>query len=328
MGWDNPGSDSPDAAKRSGSEMNGDFEQRLAGRISADFLSERKASRRWGIFFKLLTFGYVTIFVVMVGPGTWQLGPFGADKVAAIVDVRGIITSGSNAGADNVIKALQKAFKDKTTTGVIVRINSPGGSPVQAGYINDEISRLRTKYPTIPVYAVIEDICASGGYYVAAAADKIFAHEASIVGSIGVRMGNFGFVDAMEKLGIERRLITAGENKGLLDPFSPIDEEHLAHAKRFLGQVHTQFIDAVKEGRGDRLADNPDVFSGLFWTGEQSLRLGLIDEFGSSDHVVREVIEAERTIDYTTKDYSLTRILEHAGADLLGRVFGGNSGLL
>ena len=317
MAWENSGSESPEPEKTPPPANAPDFERQLVERLSFEFLSEQRRSRRWGIFFKFLAFAYVTLLFVMSAPSLWQYGPFGSDKVTALVDVQGVIAHGSDASADRVVAGLRAAFKNKATAGVIMRINSPGGSPVQAGYINDEISRLRQKHPGIPLYAVIEDICASGGYYIAAAADKIYADKASIVGSIGVRMDGFGFVDSIEKLGVERRLLTAGENKAFLDPFSPLNENHVSHVQELLGEVHEQFINTVLKGRRDKLADNPAIFSGLFWTGERGLELGLVDEFGSSGYVAREVIGAEKIVHFTRKDYSLEGIFKRSGASLI-----------
>ena len=317
MGWEDPGSELPEPEKASASENGPDFERQLVERMSFEFLREQRRSRRWGIFFKILAFAHVTLLLVLSAPSLWKDGLFGADKVTALVDVQGVIAHGSDASADTVVTGLRAAFKNKATAGVIMRINSPGGSPVQAGYINDEIFRLRQKYPKIPLYAVIEDICASGGYYIAAAADKIFADKASIVGSIGVRMDGFGFVDSIEKLGVERRLLTSGQNKAFLDPFSPLQERHVSHVQKLLGEVHEQFISTVLKGRRDKLADDPDIFSGLFWTGERGLELGLVDEFGSSSYVAREVIGAEKIVDFTPKDYSLEGIFRRAGASLI-----------
>lgn len=237
-------------------------------------------------------------------------------KHTALVEVEGVIADDSNASADNVITGLRAAFKDKNTQGVILRINSPGGSPVQAGYINDEIVRLREQYPDVPLYAVITDICASGGYYVAAAADKIYADKASIVGSIGVLMDGFGFVGAMERLGVERRLLTAGEHKGFLDPFSPARQEDIAHVQGMLKEIHQQFIATVQKGRGARLKESDDLYSGLMWTGEQSLEMGLVDALGSSSHVAREVIGAENIVDFTPHANYLDRFAERIGMAL------------
>jgi protease-4 len=219
-----------------------------------------------------------------------------------MVELNGVIATGSEADADKVMSGLQAAFKDKMTQGVIVRINSPGGSPVQAQTIYDEMRRLRAKYPDIPLYAVVEDVCASGGYFVAAGADRIYVSKSSIVGSIGVLMNGFGFTGLMDKLGIERRLITAGENKGMLDPFSPVDNKDVAHAKELIHDVHEQFISVVREGRGKRLKESPDVFSGLIWTGQKSVDLGLADAIGSLESVARDVIKAEDIVDFTQKE--------------------------
>jgi protease IV len=319
MGWDNPDSDPPPQSGPAPVAGGTDFERRLVDRLSFEFLREQRRARRWGIFFKLLAFAYVTIFVVMSLPAAGKLTLQG-ESFTALVDLQGIIAHGTEASADNIVKGLRAAFESRSTAGVILRINSPGGSPVQAGYINDEIYRLREEFPDIPLYAVIEDICASGGYYVAAAADRIYADKASVVGSIGVRMDGFGFVDSLDKLGIERRLLTAGENKGFLDPFSPLDEAHVEHVRKVLAEIHQQFINTVLKGRRDQLADNPDLFSGLVWTGERSLELGLIDEFGSAGHVAREVIGAERIVDFTPRDYSLSGLLKRSGASLMNGV--------
>jgi protease-4 len=238
-----------------------------------------------------------------------------SDKHTAIVELRGEISANSISSADNVNEGLKNAFKDKNTQGVILRINSPGGSPVQAGYINDEIQRLRAEYPDIPLYAVIEDICASGGYYVAVAADKIFVDKASIVGSIGVLMNGFGFTGTMEKLGIERRLLTAGENKGFLDAFSPSNPQQQEYAKEMLNDIHQQFIQVVQKGRGKRLMkDRSEIFSGIVWTGQKSIELGLTDGLGSADYVAREIIKAESIVDFTTKESFAERFARRLGS--------------
>ena len=320
MRWDNPDAESAtpnQAASRAAASPN--IEQQLVERLSFEFLREQRRSRRWGIFFKLLAFAYVSIFLLLSFPDIRDYGPFSGEPVTALVDLQGVIAHGSEASADNIVTGLRAAFKNKATAGVIVRINSPGGSPVQAGYINDEIYRLREKYPDIPLYAVVEDICASGGYYVAVAADRIYADKASIVGSIGARMDGFGFVESMEKLGIERRLLTAGENKGFLDPFSPLKDQHVAHVEQVLGDVHQQFVNTVLKARRDKLADNEELFSGLIWTGEQSIALGLIDEFGSSAFVAREVIGAEKIINFTPRILSLKGLLGDVGSNVLAR---------
>jgi len=219
-----------------------------------------------------------------------------------VVDLEGIIAPEGKASAERIIKALDRAFKDPGTKGVVLRINSPGGSPVQAGYINDEIRRLRAKYPDIPLHAVVEDLCASGGYYVAVATDKIYVDKASLVGSIGVIMGGFGFTGAMDKLGIERRAYTAGDNKDFLDPFVPENPVHRAHAQKMLDEIHQQFIKTVRQGRGTRLHETPETFSGLIWTGEKSVELGLADGLGSADYVAREVFKAEKIVEYTVEE--------------------------
>jgi protease IV len=230
----------------------------------------------------------------------------------ALIDVQGVI-SADDSSADSVISSLQDAFDDNKTRGVILRINSPGGSPVQAGQIYDEIKRLRAKHPDIPLHAVVDDICASGGYYVAAAADNIYVDKASIVGSIGVLMDGFGFTKTMEKLGVERRLLTAGENKGFLDPFSPVDEKQQQYAKKMLEEIHGQFIGVVKEGRGKRLKDTPELFSGLVWSGEASIELGLADGLGSVESVARDVIKAEEVVDFTYRPGFAERLASRLG---------------
>lgn len=281
---------------------NEDWEKDLLENIVLASLREQRRARNWGIFFKLLFFIY--IFALLFAALGWiDNGKIRiADKHTALIDLRGIITADSASSADKINASLQSAFKDKNTQGVILRINSPGGSPVQAGYIYDEIRRLRAKYPEIPLYAVIGDICASGGYYVAAAADKIFVDKASLVGSIGVLMDGFGFAGTLEKLGVERRLLTAGENKGFLDPFTPLDPVQKNHATTMLKEIHEQFIHIVRQGRGDRLKDAPDIFSGIVWTGQKSIDLGLADELGSAEYVAREIINAETLVDFTPQE--------------------------
>ncbi|MBI2311345.1 MAG: S49 family peptidase [Betaproteobacteria bacterium] len=298
------------------SESGGNWERQVLEKLATGALQEQRRARRWGILFKTLTFVYLFILLFL-----W-LGWIGdretpiAGKHTALVELRGVIAADSQASAAAITSGLQEAFKDKNTQGIVLRINSPGGSPVQAGYINDEIRRLKAKHPEIPLYAVIEDVCASGGYYVAAAADRIFVDKASIVGSIGVLMDGFGFTGTLEKLGVERRLITAGENKGFLDPFSPLDEKQKAYAQQLLGEVHQQFIQVVRQGRGKRLKENPDLFSGLVWTGQKSIELGLADAMGSLEYVAREVIKAERVVDFTPKEGFAERFAKRFGAAL------------
>ncbi|MFP5344741.1 MAG: S49 family peptidase [Gammaproteobacteria bacterium] len=287
-------------------------------------LDEQRRARRWGIFFKILLFIYLFSLLLIYLPR--DITKTAAGKHTAVVKIDGVIAEDREASADNIIGGLRAAFGDKRTQGVILRINSPGGSPVQAGYINDEITRLRAKHPGIPLYAVITDICASGGYYVAAAADRVYADKASIVGSIGVLMDGFGFVGAMDKLGVERRLLTAGESKGFLDPFSPAKPEDVAHVKTLLKNIHDQFIEVVKKGRGDRLKEDADLYSGLIWSGEQSVELGLVDELGSSSYVAREVIGAEKLVDYTPRPDYLGQFAERIGMALSHALISTTSG--
>ncbi len=293
------------------------WERKVIERLASAALAEEKSRRRWGIFFKILGFAYLTLVLLLLvdwGDPTDSL-PDGR-KHTALVELDGVISAEGQASAESITEALQKAFKDKTTQGVVLRINSPGGSPVQSGRINDEIGRLRAKYPNIPLYVVVEDMCASGGYYIAVAADQIYVDKASVVGSIGVLMDGFGFTGTMDKLGVERRLLTAGENKGFLDPFSPQDAKQLEHAKLLLEDIHKQFIEVVRKGRGKRLKETPELFSGLMWTGAQAVQLGLADGFGSVDYVAREVIKAEDIKDYTVKQSLADRLARQFGADV------------
>jgi protease-4 len=293
------------------SDTDNNWERQALEKVALAAVQEQRKSRQWGIFFKSLTFLYLFIllfaFMGWMGESEKVLG-----KHTALIDMQGVISS-EEISADIVVSGLQSAFEDKHTKGVILRINSPGGSPVQAGQIYDEIKRLRAKHPSTPLFVVVDDICASGGYYVAAAADKIFVDKASIVGSIGVLMDGFGFTKAMEKLGVERRLLTAGENKGFLDPFLPADPEQEAYAKKMLEEVHQQFIDVVRKGRGKRLKETPDMFSGLIWSGAKSIELGLADAYGSADYVAREVIKAENIIDFTPRDDLASRLADKLG---------------
>ena len=277
-------------------------------------LQEQRAKRRWGIFFKLAGLAYLIALPALLMD--WGDSEQLADRRhTAVIHLRGTIEAQGEASAQNLNDALEAAFADKGTAGVILRVNSPGGSPVQAGIVHDEILRLRTAHPQIPIYAVVEDVCASGGYYVAVAADKIFVDKASIVGSIGVLMDAFGFTGTMEKLGIERRLLTAGENKGFLDPFSPQDLKQKEHAQVLLREIHQQFIEVVRRGRGDRLRETPELFSGLMWTGSQSVSLGLADGLGTVGSVARDVIKAEKLVEYTVKDNLAERLARRLRAD-------------
>ena len=296
------------------SDNNASWEREVVTQLAESSLREQRRARRWGIFFKALTFAYIGVILFMLGDASLSKVNLN-EKHTALVELSGVIADKEEASADSIVTALRAAFENENSAGVILRINSPGGSPVQSGYIYDEIRRLREENPDTPLYAVITDICASGGYYIAAAADKIYADKASIVGSIGVRMDNFGFVDAMEKLGVERRTLTAGENKALLDPFLPENEKAKAHMQTMLSEIHQQFIDAVKQGRGDRLDTSVDgIFSGLIWTGEAAVDIGLIDELASASHVAREVIGEETIVDYTVKEDILERFAERLGS--------------
>lgn len=293
------------------------WERRIIEKLALETLAEHKRRRRWGIFFKILGFVYLSILIVVLGDWGDTAGKLSdGKKHTALIQLNGVIKSSGEASAEKITEALQAAFNDRGTQGVILRINSPGGSPVQSGIINDEMRRLRAKYPGIPLYAVVEDVCASGGYYVAAAADKIFVDKASIVGSIGVLMDGFGFTGTMEKLGVERRLLTAGENKGFLDPFSPQEVQHRQHAQVLLDDIHRQFIDIVRKGRGKRLKESPELFSGLMWTGAKSIELGLADELGNIEYVAREVIKAEDIRDYTKRASLMERFARQFGADM------------
>jgi protease-4 len=298
-------------------ENDGQWERGLIEKLATEALKEQRRARRWGIFWKLLTFAYLTVVLALAID--WKGGAESmGNKHTALVEIQGVIAPGAESSAERVMLALQSAFKDKNTQGVVLRINSPGGSPVQAQMIFDEVRRLRQKHPEIPLYAVVEDLCASGGYYVAAAADKIYVARGSIVGSIGVRMDNFGVVGLMEKLGIERRLITAGKNKALLDPFLPEEPAHKQIAIDLITQIHQQFIAAVREGRGKRLKETPDMFSGLIWTGAKSIELGLADGLGGLDYVAREVIHAEDVVDYTQKENIAEKVARRFGAGAMG----------
>jgi protease-4 len=289
------------------------WERSVIEKLAQSALDEQRKARRWGIFFKSLTFVY--LFILLFAAFGWLQGrePLPGDHTA-LVDLDGVISADSQANADNINQGLQDAFENKGTRGVILRINSPGGSPVQAGTINTEIRRLRDKFPEVPLYVVVEDICASGGYYVAVAADRIYVDKASIIGSIGVLMDGFGFTGTMDKLGVERRLLTAGENNGFLDPFSPVDPAQREYAKKMLGEIHQQFVDVVRKGRGKRLKEAPDTFSGLVWTGQKSIDLGLADALGSVDYVAREVIKAENIVDFTPRENIAERFAKRFGA--------------
>ncbi len=286
-------------------------------------VQEQRRARRWGIFFKLLTFIYLFGALALFSPAL-QLGKGKAAREShtAVINVRGMIADEESASADNIVGALRAAFEDANTKGVILRINSPGGSPVQSGYIYDEIRRLRGEYPAIKVYAVITDLGASGAYYIASAADEIYADKSSLVGSIGVTAATFGFVDTMEKLGVERRVYTAGEHKAFLDPFQPEKPEETRFWRSVLATTHQQFIDSVKRGRGERLQDaqHPELFSGLIWSGEQALELGLVDGLGSTAYVAREVVGEPEVVDFTVKESPFDRFTKKLGTSVAERL--------
>lgn len=306
------------------------WERDLLERLAFASLTEQRRSRRWGIFFKLFFTAYLVLILVIVQSDSWS-GKALKTNHTALIDVEGVIGADSLANADNVISGLRAAFENKSTQGIVLRANSPGGSPVQAGYINDEIRRLRAKYPKTPLYAVIGDVCASGCYYVVAAADKIYADKASVVGSIGVLMSGFGFVDSMKKVGVERRLLTAGEHKGFLDPFGPVKPAEAKHAQQMLGEIHRQFIETVRQGRGKALKESRDMFSGLFWTGEEAVKMGLVDSLGGASYVAREVIGAEEIVDYTYRENVFDRFARRLGtamAQTIGTDFLGRTPLL
>jgi len=301
------------------------WEHGVIERLATEGLREQKRARRWGIFFKLLTFAFL-FATLLLAIGAFSEGAHTClDKCTAVVELRGELDADSPASAENIMSGLQAAFKNKGTQGVVLRINSPGGSPVQAGEINDEIRRLRAKYPATPIYAVVEEVCASGAYYVAVAADQIYVNKASLIGSIGVIIDGFGFVGAMDKLGIERRALATGENKTFLDPFSPLSPQQRDYAQKMIVEIHQQFIAAVKAGRGARLKESPELFSGLVWNGARGVDLGLADALGSVDYVAREVIKAEDVVDFTVKENLTERLARKFGATLgksLGAVIG------
>ena len=298
------------------------FEQTLVNQIAREFLAEQRRARRWNIAFKLFIAVFMLLFLSIYLFGKIDISPgkLTDGKHTALIDIQGIIANSEQARADYVTASLRAAYEDSNTAGIILRINSPGGSPVQAGYVNDEINRLKNEHPDIPVYAVIGDLCASGGYYIAVAADKIYADKASLVGSIGVKMSSFGFVDAIEKLGIQRRVYHAGEYKTFLDPFSPEQDEELDHLDQLLDGIYQQFVQAVREGRGDRLVEDERIFSGLIWTGEQSMGLGLVDGLGNADYVAREVVGAEEIVDFTYQDTLLEQFSREIGALFTNRI--------
>jgi protease-4 len=290
------------------------WERDLMQRLAFASLTEQRRARRWGIFFKLF-FALYLLFFLLLALGANLGGRSLASRYTALIELDGAIAPDTEASADNVIAGLRGAFEDKSAVGVVVRANSPGGSAVQSGYIYEEIKRLRAKHPKKPLYAVVTDVCASGCYYALVAADKIYVDRASIVGSIGVLMDGFGFVDTMKKVGVERRLLTAGEHKGVLDPFSPLSAFDRKHAQKILDRVHQQFIERVRDGRGQQLKETKETFSGLFWTGEEAIQMGLADELGSASYVAREVVGAEDIVDFTQREGVFDRVARRIGGE-------------
>ncbi len=295
-------------------QQNNQWQQQTIEKLAFSGLKEQQIARRWSTFFKILTFLYL-FFILILALG-WVGDKGVAGPHTALIEIAGVIEPGGEVSADAVINSLHEAYENANTKGIILRFNTPGGSPVQSGIINDEIVRQKKLHPKIPVYGVVEDICASGGYYIAAATDKIYVDKGSIVGSIGVLMDGYGFTETMKKVGVERRLLTAGENKAMLDPFSPVNEKHQALAQKMLNEIHEQFKTVVRNGRGARLKENAETFSGLFWSGEQSIKLGLADALGSADYVAREVIKQEEIVDYTYQETITDRFAKRLGASM------------
>jgi protease-4 len=312
-----------DTGSNQDSSQSTEQQQKVVDRLVFAALTEQRRARRWRVFFMLFFIVYlsvVTITLMSAGdPGAGVAGKADGEQHTALVKLSGVIADDEPGGSKNVLSGLRKAFEHEDTAGIVIEINSPGGSPVQSAYIFDEIMRLKQEHESVPVYAVVTDIAASGGYFVAAAADRIYVNKSSLVGSIGVRLDAFGFVDMMKKLGIERRLLTAGDNKALFDPFLPEQQQQKDHLQAMLNQVHGHFIDAVKQGRGDRLDETQDLFSGLIWSGEQSVKLGLADAYGTTRSVARE-LEAEDIVDFTPKTQLLERIAARIGSSAGQRI--------
>lgn len=290
-----------------------EWERKIIENLASEGLKEQRRRRQWGIFFKFLGAIYFAVLLALMFSGRGGDGFVDGAAHTAVIEIEGVIAANTQASAEKVNGALRDAFKNSGVKGVILKINSPGGSPVQAGMIYDEMQRLKKQKPNVKVYAVVEDLCASGGYYIASGADFIYVDKASLVGSIGVIMDGFGFTEAMKHVGIERRAYTAGDNKALLDPFSPSVPAQVDYIKGMLHDIHVQFITAVKQGRGKRLKETPDMFSGLFWTGERSVELGLTDGFGTVRSVAREQIHAETLHDYTEREPAFERFARRMG---------------
>lgn len=309
-----PSSDNASNANNQAHQNSGAWERKVLEDLAFASLKEQRKSRRWGYVFKGLMFLYLfAVLMLMIPSGDMAMHK---TQHTALVEINGEISADAEASADKVVTGIRDAFDNENAQGLILRLNTPGGSPVQAGIINDEIKRLQATRPQFPVYAVIQDVCASGGYYIAVAAKEIYADKASIVGSIGVRMDSFGFTGLIDKIGVERRSVTAGENKSFLDPFLPMKEADLEFAHEMLNNIHQQFIDVVKAGRGDRLSNDPRLFTGLFWSGEQALPLGLIDGLANSSTVARDIIGAEEIIDYTLRPSYFDQFSGQLGASM------------
>lgn len=302
-------------------EKDTEWQRDVLEKLAFAAVTEQRRTRRWNNFFKSLMFIYLLGIFAMAMYPKFKNGVSDSDMPhAAVIDISGVIAESEDANADTIIEGLRAAAKDTNTKGIILKINSPGGSPVQSAYVYDEIRRIKAKQPDLPIYSVVGDICASGGYYIAAASDKIFVSEASIIGSIGVIMNGFGFVDVLEKLGVERRLLTAGSHKAMLDPFSPTNPEETQHMQTLLDEVHQQFIDAVRLGRGDRLKESDVMFSGLVWTGAEGVKLGLADGFGNVDSIARDVLKTEEKVNFTPQERLLDKLAGSLGASF-GKAF-------
>ncbi|MFC4258656.1 S49 family peptidase [Marinobacter lacisalsi] len=316
--WNSSGGWNEEPVRKAPQSQSGGADSQALEKLVGSLTAEQRKSRRWGIFFKSLTFLYLFALLFMFrGSLTGGLDAATVEAHTAVVEVNGAIASDTHASADNLVGALRRAFEAENARAVVLRINSPGGSPVQAGYVYDEIVRLRDEHPDKKVYAVITDIGASGAYYIAAAADEIYANRASLVGSIGVVSGGFGFTDLMDKVGVERRLYTAGENKAFLDPFSEEEPGEVAFWQDVLENTHDQFIEYVRKGRGDRLKDDGRLFSGLVWTGEQALELSLVDGLGSTSWVAREVVGEEELVNYTVQPSPLKKFTDALGVSIV-----------
>ena len=291
------------------------WERKIIEKLALAAVTEQTRARRWGVFFKSLIFIYLfAIFGMAVYPKIKQNIGVDSKYHTAVIDVVGVIAEDKDANATDIIESLRDAVKDTNTKGIILHSNSPGGSPVQSAYVYEEIRKIKKERPDLPIYAVVSDMCASGCYYIASASDKIFVNQSSLIGSIGVLMDGFGFVDIMQKMGVERRLLTAGAHKAMLDPFSPPKEDETKYMQGLLDEVHQQFISAVKAGRGDKLKETPDMFSGLVWTGEAGVKIGVADGFGNDDYVAKEIIGAETLVDFTQQGSVLEKISGKLGA--------------